>query len=76
MSGWAAKRFWKETSVGEADGGFQVLLDGRAVKTPAKSPLIVPSRALADAMATEWGRARGRGEPQHHAGDAYVELGH
>lgn len=54
MSGWAAKRFWKETSVGEADGGFQVLLDGRAVKTPAKSPLIVPSRALADAMATEW----------------------
>ncbi|WP_424940898.1 ATP12 family chaperone protein [Aliiroseovarius sp. S253] len=54
MSGWAAKRFWKETTVGEADGGFQVLLDGRAVKTPAKSPLVVPSRALAEAMAAEW----------------------
>ncbi|WP_133484917.1 ATP12 family chaperone protein [Aliiroseovarius marinus] len=54
MSGWAAKRFWKETSIGEADGGFQVLLDGRAVKTPAKSPLVVPSRALAEAMAAEW----------------------
>ncbi|SMR81770.1 Chaperone required for the assembly of the F1-ATPase [Aliiroseovarius halocynthiae] len=54
MSGWAAKRFWKETTVGEADGGFQVLLDGRAVKTPAKSALIVPARALADAMAAEW----------------------
>ena len=54
MSGWAAKRFWKETTVGEAEGGFQVLLDGRAVKTPAKSPLVVPSRALADAMASEW----------------------
>lgn len=54
MSGWAAKRFWKETAVGEAEGGFQVLLDGRAVKTPAKSPLVVPSRALADAMAAEW----------------------
>lgn len=54
MSGWAAKRFWKETTVGETDGGFQVLLDGRAVKTPAKSPLVVPSRALAEAMAAEW----------------------
>jgi chaperone required for assembly of F1-ATPase len=54
MSGWAAKRFWKETTVGKAEGGFQVLLDGRAVKTPAKSPLVVPSRALADAMAAEW----------------------
>lgn len=54
MSGWAAKRFWKETTVGDADGGFQVLLDGRAVKTPAKSSLVVPSRALADAMAAEW----------------------
>lgn len=54
MSGWAAKRFWKETSVGEVDGGFQVTLDGRAVKTPAKAPLIVPTRVLADAMATEW----------------------
>ena len=54
MSGWAAKRFWKETTVGEAEGGFQVFLDGRAVKTPAKSPLVVPSRALAEAMAAEW----------------------
>lgn len=54
MSGWAAKRFWKETTVGAAEGGFQVRLDGRAVKTPAKSPLVVPSRALADAMAAEW----------------------
>lgn len=54
MSGWAAKRFWKETSVDEADGGYQVLLDGRAVKTPANSPLVVPTKALADAMAIEW----------------------
>ncbi len=54
MSNWAAKRFWKETTVAEADEGFQVLLDGRGVKTPAKVPLVVPTRALADAMAAEW----------------------
>lgn len=54
MSGWAAKRFWKEATVGETEGGFQVLLDGRAVKTPAKSSLVVPSRVLADAMTAEW----------------------
>ncbi|KEO52765.1 ATP12 family chaperone protein [Thioclava pacifica] len=54
MSEWAAKRFWKETSVTEAEGGFGVALDGRAVKTPAKAPLVVPTRALAEAIAAEW----------------------
>jgi chaperone required for assembly of F1-ATPase len=54
MSNWAAKRFWKAATVTEAEGGFGVALDGRAVKTPAKAPLIVPSRALAEAIAAEW----------------------
>lgn len=54
MSGWAAKRFWKEASVEEVDGGFTVRLDGRAVKTPAKAALIVPTRALAELIAAEW----------------------
>ena len=54
MSGWAKKRFWKDTTV-ESDGeGFGVRLDGRAVKTPAKAPLIVPTRAMAEAIAAEW----------------------
>lgn len=44
------KRFWKEVSV---DAGA-VLLDGRAVKTPARSPLTAPSAALAEAIADEW----------------------
>jgi len=30
------------------------MLDGRGVKTPAKTPLIVPTKALADAIAAEW----------------------
>ncbi len=54
MSNWKPKRFWKEATVVEADGGYTVQLDGRAVKTPAKAPLIVPTRAMAEAIAAEW----------------------
>lgn len=54
MAAWAAKRFWKQATVTPCDGGFTVLLDGRAVKTPAKTPLVVPTEALALAIAAEW----------------------
>lgn len=54
MSGWVPKRFWKEAAVREAAGGFEVVLDGRTVKTPAKAALIVPTRAMAEAIAAEW----------------------
>jgi len=40
--------------VAEADGAFAIVLDGRPVRTPAKAPLAVPSRALAEAIACEW----------------------
>ena len=47
------KRFYKEASVG--DGAFfQILLDGRVVKTPKKRALLLPTRQLADAIAAEW----------------------
>ncbi|MGC9369540.1 MAG: ATP12 family chaperone protein [Paracoccaceae bacterium] len=54
MSGWTAKRFWKEATVEPESGGFGVRLDGRAVKTPAKAPMVLPTRALAEAVAAEW----------------------
>ena len=54
MSGWVRKRFWTDVSVAEAEGGFAVVLDGRGVKTPAKSALVVPTRAFADIVAEEW----------------------
>lgn len=54
MSAWAAKRFWKAATVVEAEGGFAVELDGRRVRTPAKTPLILPTRAMAEAVAAEW----------------------
>lgn len=64
MSEWAAKRFWKEASVTELPEGFGVALDGRPVKTPAKAPLVVPTRALAEAIAAEWDAQEGSIKPQ------------
>ncbi|WP_454916126.1 ATP12 family chaperone protein [Xanthobacter sediminis] len=48
------RRFYTEARVGEAEGGFTVLLDGRPVRTPARGLLKVPTRALAEALAQEW----------------------
>lgn len=48
-----AKRFYKSASV-SSSAPFQVLLDGRAVKTPAKQPLVLPTEAAARAVADEW----------------------
>lgn len=55
MSEWAPKRFWKEARAEELPGGgFTVTLDARRVKTPAKADLVLPTRALAEAIAAEW----------------------
>jgi chaperone required for assembly of F1-ATPase len=48
------KRFWKEVAVEREDGGWGIRLDGRPVRTPARAPLMVPSEALAQAVAEEW----------------------
>jgi chaperone required for assembly of F1-ATPase len=56
------KRFYKLATVGEGQresqgrgpASFPILLDGRSVKTPARNPLHVPSRAVAEAIAAEW----------------------
>lgn len=52
------KRFYKDATVAPAEGGFQLLLDGRAVRTPARAVLVVPAAPLATAIADEW-RAQG-----------------
>ena len=51
MSEWKAKRFWVEAKVVDADGRFTVELDGRAIKTPAKRPLVVPTYEMAKVIA-------------------------
>jgi chaperone required for assembly of F1-ATPase len=48
------KRFYKETCAEAADGGHRVLLDGKPMRTPAKSVLVVPTAGLAEAIAAEW----------------------
>jgi chaperone required for assembly of F1-ATPase len=48
------KRFWTEVAVVEEEGGWGIALDGRPVRTPARVPLVVPGRPLADAIAQEW----------------------
>lgn len=58
------KKFYKQATVGEAAGGYAILLDGKGVKTPAKTPLIVPTRALAEAMAEEWNRQKEHIDPR------------
>lgn len=55
MSGaWTPKRFWKAAEAQPEEGGWTVRLDGRPVRTPAKAPLILPTRAMAEASAAEW----------------------
>ena len=54
MTEWAAKRFWKMTEVAEVDGGYEIRLDGRPVRTPFKNALHLPTRALAELLAEEW----------------------
>ncbi|MCL6283590.1 ATPase [Ruegeria sp. 2012CJ41-6] len=63
MGEWAAKRFWSESAVVGAQDGFRVELDGRGVKTPAKAALILPTRAMAEAVAQEWDMQEGRIDP-------------
>jgi chaperone required for assembly of F1-ATPase len=47
-------RFYKEATAGDGPGGFQVLLDGRPVRTPARNVLAAPVQSLAEALAAEW----------------------
>lgn len=45
------KRFYTAAGVGD---GRRILLDGKAVKTPGRRDLALPTDALADAVADEW----------------------
>jgi chaperone required for assembly of F1-ATPase len=48
------KRFYKDVSVAPSEGGYCILLDGKPVKTPARGSLVLPTEALAAAIAHEW----------------------
>lgn len=48
------RRFYETAAVLEQDRLFHVALDGRTARTPARKPLAVASRAVAEALAAEW----------------------
>ena len=48
------KRVYREVTTRAVAGGWGVALDGRPMRTPAKNELIVPTEALAAAIAAEW----------------------
>jgi chaperone required for assembly of F1-ATPase len=48
------KRFYKSVAAVPVEGGFGITLDGKPLKTPAKAALVLPTEALAQAVADEW----------------------
>lgn len=60
----ALKRFYREVAVESGEAGHSVTLDGRSVRTPAKAPLLLPTRALAEAIADEWDAQQDEIEPR------------
>ncbi|MGA9846754.1 MAG: ATP12 family protein, partial [Roseiarcus sp.] len=51
------RRFYKSVEVREAEGGgFELMLDGRAARTPGRNKLAAASRPLMERVAEEWAR--------------------
>jgi chaperone required for assembly of F1-ATPase len=48
------RRFYEVAHAAEQQGGYAVLLDGVPVRTPGRNNLVVPTKALAEAIAAEW----------------------
>jgi len=42
-----AKRFYKDVTTAQAEGGWLVQLDGRTLKTPGKVTLLIPNQNAA-----------------------------
>ena len=55
------KRFYAAASVGD---GRRILLDGKAVTTPGRRDLALPTDALADAVADEWNAQEAEIDPR------------
>jgi chaperone required for assembly of F1-ATPase len=50
----APRRFYKSATSTPVEGGWGILLDSKALRSPAKRPFVLPTRALAEAIAGEW----------------------
>ncbi len=54
MTDWKANRFWDFAQMVSSGNGFTVHLDGHPVRTPAKASMLLPTVAMAQAVAEEW----------------------
>jgi len=64
MTDWRARKvFWQAASVLPDGPGWAVALDGRRLKTPAGAALVLPTRALGNAVAAEWAAQRVQVDP-------------
>ncbi len=60
----APRRFYKSASITPVEGGWGILLDGKPLRSPAKRPFVLPTEALAAAIAEEWQAQGDRIVPQ------------
>jgi chaperone required for assembly of F1-ATPase len=56
------RRFYRTATAEPAEGGFDVRLDSRPIRTPAGRPLVLPDPRLAEAIAGEWNEQPEQGE--------------
>ena len=59
------KRFYKTATAEPTENGWQVALDGRAIKTAGGQPQRVPTENLAKALAAEWNAQGEEIAPEH-----------
>ncbi|GGA08845.1 ATPase [Blastomonas marina] len=58
------KRFYETAEAQAVEGGWQVMLDGRAVKTQGGRAQVVHSQRLGEAMAAEWAAQGNKIDPK------------
>lgn len=59
-----ARRRFREAAAAAAQSGWRVLLDGRALSSPRGRELLLPTAALAEAVAAEWNALGERIDPE------------
>ena len=57
------RRFYKAAGLRPEAGGLVLMLDDRPARTPGRSPLLIPSLPLAEAVAAEWNAQTGIVDP-------------
>jgi chaperone required for assembly of F1-ATPase len=60
----APRRFYKAATVTPVERGWSILLDGKSLRSPAKRPFVLPTEALAAAIAEEWQAQGEKVEPR------------